>query len=186
MEAAENPDFLKLMQSALIEGALVGVESVTAEGLKNIYKGFDMSGENFVARLQTFRQFGIHVLGSFIFGLPTDTAESFSATCDIADCPGMTFAQFVPLTPFPGTIDFEKWEKDVTGAKRNTDKTPVTRHWLIPTEQPPKKCTCHIPRCLPRRFGAGHSKSGTASTVWQGSGGGLVAFQHFARGWPSC
>ena len=138
MEAGEDPDFLKLMQSARIKGALVGVESVTAEGLKNIYKGFNVSGENLVARLQTFSQFGIHVLGSFIFGLPTDTRESFSATCDIADRSGMTFAQFVPLTPFPGTIDFEKWEKDVAGARQATDKTPATRHWLVPTEQRPK------------------------------------------------
>jgi hypothetical protein len=98
-----------------------------------------------------YRGFGIHVLGSFIFGLPTDTPESFSVTCDIADRSGMTFAQFVPLTPFPGTVDFEKWEKDVTGARRATDRTPVTRHWLVPTEQRPKVYIPH-PKMSPEEI----------------------------------
>ena len=25
---------------------------------------------------------------------------------------GVTFAQFVMMTPFPGTIDFQRWEKE--------------------------------------------------------------------------
>ena len=55
-----------------IRGALVGVESVTAAGLKDVYKGFNLSGESLVARLRAFREHDIHVLGSFIFGLPSD------------------------------------------------------------------------------------------------------------------
>jgi radical SAM superfamily enzyme YgiQ (UPF0313 family) len=138
MEAAENTDFLKAMQSARIRGALVGVESITQNGLKGIYKGFNASGEDLVSRLQIFRQHGVYVLGSFIFGLPTDTPETFSATGDLADRSGMAFAQFVPLTPFPGTIDFENWEKTTLAASRLSEEIPVTRHWLIPTEQRPK------------------------------------------------
>ena len=151
MEAAENPDFLKAMQSARIKGALVGVESITQNGLKGINKGFNVSGEDLVARLQTFRQHGVHVLGSFIFGLPTDTPETFSATGELADRSGMAFAQFVPLTPFPGTIDFEKWEKATTESRRLPGEIPVTRHWLIPTEQRPKLYIPH-PKMAPKEI----------------------------------
>ena len=35
-------------------------------------KDFNLSGDALVARLRTFRQHGVHVLGSFIFGLPSD------------------------------------------------------------------------------------------------------------------
>src|ERR671923_980328 len=70
MEAAEDPEFLDAMRRAHIKGALVGVESVTPEGLKDVYKNFNLAGENLVERLKTFRRHGIHVLGSFIFGLP--------------------------------------------------------------------------------------------------------------------
>ena len=138
MEAAENQDFLKAMRSARIKGALVGVESITKDGLQKIYKGFNASGEDLVTRMQAFRRAGVHVLGSFIFGLPTDTVETFAATGDLADRSGMTFAQFVPLTPFPGTVDFEKWEKEAAGARQSVDGVPVNRHWLIPSERRPK------------------------------------------------
>ena len=60
--------------SAHIKGALVGVESVTPEGLKDVYKDFNLRGEALVERLQAFREHGVHVLGSFIFGLPSDRA----------------------------------------------------------------------------------------------------------------
>lgn len=38
MEAADDPEFLDAMRAARIKGALVGVESVTPEGLKDCYR----------------------------------------------------------------------------------------------------------------------------------------------------
>ena len=55
MEAAEDPDFLAAMKKANIKGALVGVEAVTPEGLKDVYKDFNYSGEHLVDRLRAFR-----------------------------------------------------------------------------------------------------------------------------------
>ena len=99
------------MRRAHIRGALVGVESVTPEGLKSIYKDFNLAGDALIERLQIFRKHGVHVLGSFIFGLPTDTAATFDATVALAEAADVSFAQFVLLQPFPGTVDFEKWER---------------------------------------------------------------------------
>jgi radical SAM superfamily enzyme YgiQ (UPF0313 family) len=113
MEAAEDAAFLDAMRRANIKGALVGVEAVTPEGLKDVYKNFNDAGEALVQRLRTFRDHGVHVLGSFIFGLPSDRPETFAATADVAERAGITFAQFVMLTPYPGTVDFEAWEKRV-------------------------------------------------------------------------
>jgi radical SAM superfamily enzyme YgiQ (UPF0313 family) len=138
MEAAEDPDFLEAMRAARIKGALVGVESVTPEGLKNVYKDFNLAGENLVERLQNFRRHGVHVLGSFIFGLPSDRPQTFSATAEIAQRAGVTFAQFVILTPFPGTVDFQRWEKSLGDHPPQVAGVPVTRRWLIPPAQRPK------------------------------------------------
>src|SRR5204863_8491984 len=102
MEAAEDQAFLKAMHAAHIQGALVGVESVTAEGLKDVYKGFNLSGDALVERLRAFRRHGVRVLGSFIFGLPSDRKETFDATVALAEASDITFAQFVLLTPYPG------------------------------------------------------------------------------------
>jgi hypothetical protein len=111
MEAAEDPTFLAAMR---IRGALVGVESVTPEGLKAVFKDFNDSGEGLVRRLQAFRQADVHVLGSFIFGLSTDRPETFAATAALARRAGVSFAQFVMLQPLPGTV------------------------WLIPPEHRPR------------------------------------------------
>jgi radical SAM superfamily enzyme YgiQ (UPF0313 family) len=141
MEAAEDPEFLAAMRRARIKGALVGVESVTPEGLKAVYKTFNDAGEALVDRLQAFKTHGIHVLGSFIFGLSTDGPETFKATTDLAQRAGVTFAQFVMLTPFPGTVDFANWEKAQT--HESVNGIPLTRYWLIPSAQRPKVYTPH-------------------------------------------
>ena len=142
MEAAEDPEFLDAMRRARIRGALVGVESVTPEGLKAVFKNFNDAGEALVTRLQAFRAHGVHVLGSFIFGLPTDTPATFDATADLAQRAGVSFAQFVMLTPFPGTIDFGKWEQTAAAAETR-DGVPLSRYWLIPSAERPKVYSPH-------------------------------------------
>jgi len=143
MEAAEDAAFLDAMRRANIKGALVGVEAVTPAGLKDVYKGFNDSGDALVQRLRTFRDHGVHVLGSFIFGLPSDRPATFEATAEVADRAGLTFAQFVMLTPYPGTVDFEAWEKKVGEGAERVAGIPITRHWLIPQENRPKVYTPH-------------------------------------------
>lgn len=143
MEAAEDTDFLNAMRKARIRGALVGVEAVTAEGLKNVFKDFNYSGDGLVNQLQTFKKHGVHVLGSFIFGLPSDRPDTFQATADLAKKAGVTFAQFVMMTPFPGTVDFQGWEKKQALNPEMVDGTPITRYWLIPAARRPKMFTPH-------------------------------------------
>jgi radical SAM superfamily enzyme YgiQ (UPF0313 family) len=137
MEAAEDPEFLDAMRRAHIRGALVGIESVTAEGLKAVFKDFNDAGEALVTKLQGFRQHGVHVLGSFIFGLPTDKADTFPTTAALAQRAGISFAQFVMLQPLPGTVDFGKWEKDASSAV-TVGGVPLSRYWLIPSTERPK------------------------------------------------
>jgi radical SAM superfamily enzyme YgiQ (UPF0313 family) len=143
MESAEDTEYLDAMRRANIKGALVGVEAVTPEGLKAVYKDFNYSGDRLVQQLQTFRRHGVHVLGSFIFGLPTDKTSTFGATVELALKAGVTFAQFVMMTPFPGTVDFDRWEKEQAKDPMMVDGTPITRYWLIPAAIRPKMFTPH-------------------------------------------
>jgi radical SAM superfamily enzyme YgiQ (UPF0313 family) len=143
MEAGEDGDYLDAMRRANIKGALVGVEAVTPEGLKAVFKDWNYSGGALAKRLRTFKQHGVHVLGSFIFGLPTDKPETFDATVDMALKAEITFAQFVMMTPFPGTVDFGRWEKEQAVHPTMVDDVPITRYWLIPAEVRPKMFTPH-------------------------------------------
>ena len=143
MEAAEDPEFLRAMRRANIRGALVGVESVTSDGLKDVYKGFNLAGDELVTRLRAFRRHDIHVLGSFIFGLPSDTKDTFDATVALAERADLTFAQFVLLTPFPGTVDFDRWAADENHRGTLVEGVPLTQHWLIPEGKRPRLFTAH-------------------------------------------
>jgi radical SAM superfamily enzyme YgiQ (UPF0313 family) len=148
MEAAEDPEFLEAMRRAHIKGALVGVESVTPEGLKDVYKDFNQSGEALVERLRTFRRHGVYILGSFIFGLPSDRPETFEACAAVAEQSDVAFAQFVMLQPLPGTLDYAAWAESLGDAATRVDGIPLTRYWLLPPTSRPKVYIEH-PRMNP-------------------------------------
>src|SRR5205814_3322513 len=130
---------------------------------------FNMSGERLVDRLRAFRHHDIHVLGSFIFGLPSDRPETFDLTAQLAEKSGVTFAQFVMLTPFPGTVDFASWEKTMESDPTRIEGIPITRHWLIPKGKQPKVYIPH-PVWAPTRSASGRRRSGTGSTAGRTSG----------------
>jgi len=180
MEAAEDPEFLDAMKRARILGALVGVESVSEAGLKDVYKGFNLAGDELVARLKTFRRHGVHVLGSFIFGLPSDREDTFETTVALAQRADLTFAQFVLLTPFPGTIDFDKWAKAETTKGTAVDGISVTKHWLIPESRRPKLFTPHPTMSLEEiRTGAQRAWDNFYSwgAVWERSGAAVKSLK---------
>ncbi len=143
MEAAEDIEFLKAMRRGRIRGVLVGVESVTAEGLKAVYKNFNLSGDNLVERLLRFRENGVFVLGSFIFGLPTDGPDTFRQTSELATRAGLAFAQFVTLSVFPGTLDFAKWEKEEGRDEIGENGFPRSHYWLTPRSLRPDLAAAH-------------------------------------------
>jgi radical SAM superfamily enzyme YgiQ (UPF0313 family) len=172
MEAAEDPEFLQAMRNAHIKGALVGIESVTPAGLKDVYKDFNFAGEELVERLRLFRKHGIHILGSFIFGLPSDRPETFEATADLAQRAQVAFAQFVMLTPFPGTVDFQRWEEEMNRKDTRVAGIPITRHWLIPQAQRPKVYSPHpvmSPDEIRDRTQAVWDRFYSLSNIWQRS-----------------
>jgi radical SAM superfamily enzyme YgiQ (UPF0313 family) len=180
MEAAEDPEFLDAMRRAHIKGALVGVEAVTPEGLKDVYKNFNESGESLVTQLRAFRRHGIHVLGSFIFGLPSDRANTFEATLSVAERAELTFAQFVMLTPFPGTLDFATWEKSLGADPPKVGEVPISRHWLIPQANRPKVYITHPAMTadeIRQRTQAVWDRFYSLSRIWARSNGAVTSIK---------
>ena len=47
------------------------------------------------------------------------------------------------LTPFPGTLDFDQWERENAESMPTVDGIPYSRHWLIPQSKRPKLLTEH-------------------------------------------
>jgi len=113
--------------------------------LKAVFKDFNETGEDLAKRLRNFREHGVHVLGSFIFGLSSDKPDTFDATAALASAAKLTFAQFVTMTPYPGTVDFERWEKELAagGAMPMIDGVPITRYWRLPWHRRPRLWASH-------------------------------------------
>ena len=74
------------------------------------------------------------------------------------------------LTPFPGTLDFAKWEKTQARRREAVDGIPMTRHWLIPQAKRPKVYIPH-PTMSPTRSASARRACGIASTppssIWK-------------------
>lgn len=130
MEVADDPEYLAAMKRARVAGALIGIETVTQEGLEATKKTFNSTGDELARKLEKIRTEGFpYIMGSFIFGIESDTPKSLDYTIDFArDC-GIALAQFVPMTPLPGTVDFHmmrRGQKVLKMVKQDYD------YWLDP------------------------------------------------------
>ena len=138
MEAAEDPEFLKAMKLANIKGALVGIESVTPEGLKDIYKDFNLRATPWCIDYAHSVSTAFTYSGHLFLDCRAIALKRLHATASVAERAEITFAQFVMLTPFPGTVDFIKWEKEMGNNMTQIGGIPITRRWLIPHADRPK------------------------------------------------
>ena len=103
---------------------------MTAAGLKDVYKGFNLVRRR-AGRAARARSAATACTcsGRSSSGCRAIAKDTFDATVALADKADLTFAQFVLLTPFPGTIDFEKWAKDEKNAEhegRRRVRSPST------------------------------------------------------------
>jgi radical SAM superfamily enzyme YgiQ (UPF0313 family) len=130
MEVADDAEFLDAMKQARIAGALIGIETITEQGLRATRKLFNSSGARLEQKLETIRQRGFpYILGSFIFGIESDTNETIDETIRFSrDC-GIAQAQFIPMTPLPGTVDFHQMRKGKNALKMIR---PDYDYWLDP------------------------------------------------------
>ena len=144
MEAAEDTEFLDAMRKARIKGALVGVEAVTAEGLKAVFKDFNQSGEDSLQQLQTFRSarrscpwllhfWPSHGPAGYVRGDGRDGSKSGCYVCSVRhDDTVSGHCRFSAM----GEVRGSQTESMIGG-------TPITRYWLIPPKDRPKMFTPH-------------------------------------------
>lgn len=112
-EIVSDPEYLKAAHDQVrVIAALVGVESFTEEGLKNVRKSWNKKGEEMLGVIRTIESAGISVLASVMFGLPSDTPETARTMRDFVQRSGATAAQFPLYSPFLGTVDTTEMLRD--------------------------------------------------------------------------
>jgi radical SAM superfamily enzyme YgiQ (UPF0313 family) len=108
INVAFDEEALELMQRSGCQGILIGVESLSAESLHAMNKGFNLMRGGPRAALANLRRHGLRVYGTFVFGYDADTPDAFAEAVHFAQAEGMFIAAFNHITPFPGTPLYER------------------------------------------------------------------------------
>jgi radical SAM superfamily enzyme YgiQ (UPF0313 family) len=105
VDAAKDGDLFALMKRTRCNNVYIGFESVDPQALAEMNKR--QTAEDLTQAVATFTRYGIDVHGMFVFGFDADTTDSLQRTIEFARRSGMFSAQFILLTPLPGTPLFE-------------------------------------------------------------------------------
>jgi radical SAM superfamily enzyme YgiQ (UPF0313 family) len=111
---ALNKKLLSYAQKSGCAGLLVGFESVNEESLKIMNKksNLNVGINHYKALIKNFHDYGIVILGAFIFGNDGDKADIFKRTSDFIKESQMDAVQFALLTPYPETRLFKRLQKE--------------------------------------------------------------------------
>ncbi len=100
-DVARDPELLDLLAKAGCATLFIGFESVDPTALKEMNKR--QTVEDIRLAIRAIRARGIHVHGMFVFGFDADTPATARATVDFALAEKIDSAQFLVLTPLPGS-----------------------------------------------------------------------------------
>lgn len=108
VDAARDPELLRLMRRSGCRRVYVGFESINPETLRSLRKGQGL--EEIRAAIRAFHAAGIGIYGMFILGADGDDRQTPASTVAFARSEGLEGAQFMILTPLPGTKLFSDLE----------------------------------------------------------------------------
>jgi radical SAM superfamily enzyme YgiQ (UPF0313 family) len=122
----DDPEMLHaLSHDGAICAALFGIESVDAAALKRMGKQWNGTRDEIVEKVRRIQRGGIHVLGSMIVGLPTDTPETIEAMRRFAVESGMSVAQFPIYEVLPGSPDYALAKRDLAQRQASAQGLPI-------------------------------------------------------------
>lgn len=110
VDIARDTNLLKIMRKSGCTLLHIGFESINPETLKLYKKG--INPETYLKAMKEFKRAGIDVHGMFVLGSDGDTVDTIRETVKFAKRAGLFSAQFLALTPLPGTPLFEELKRE--------------------------------------------------------------------------
>ena len=101
---------------------LIGFESLDADNLKQMRKGWAIKKGPYAERIRILRKAGLMIYGTFVFGYDNDRRDVFDRTAEFAIDNKFFLANFNPLTPMPGTGLYDRLKAE--------GRLLVDRWWL--------------------------------------------------------
>jgi len=107
LNIADDPELLHLAARSGCKGLFIGLESADAESLIQMHKGF-LKPQKFKDGVTRLHDEGIGVLGAFVLGNDNEDTSIFQKTLEFTKKIKIDLAQFAILTPYPGTVIYNK------------------------------------------------------------------------------
>lgn len=103
---AHDDELLKLAAESGCTALFIGFESLDQQSLKSVHKPH--VAQTYKEVVKKLHDYGIFVLGAFIFGFDNEDETSFQKTIDFIQHCEIDLIQLSVLTPYPGTRLFEE------------------------------------------------------------------------------
>ncbi|MBN1952395.1 MAG: B12-binding domain-containing radical SAM protein [Bacteroidales bacterium] len=121
MKQAADEEWLDLAVRSGCKGVLIGFESIHKESVQEGRKLFNQV-DKYAQFIYNLHKKGIAVLGTFMFGFDHDKPDIFRRTAEFVDKTRMDLIHYAIFTPFPGTPDFKRLERE---------GRIITRNWAL-------------------------------------------------------
>jgi len=131
---AQNPDVFELWARAGLQIVMIGLEALDGETLCRMNKGLDSSVNEQAVRIM--ERLGINISAGFIIDPAATRADFRRMNRYVKGRPSILFAEYTPLTPFPGTTHHQEARRDVL--TRDWQQYDL-QHFVVKTALPPKK-----------------------------------------------
>ncbi len=127
IDIAENNLLMDLMAKSGCFCAMIGFETLSKENLKQMRKGWNIKHNNYENAIRKFRDRGIMVYASLVFGYDHDTEDTFDTTTEFIIQTKCAFANVNTLAPMPGSRLYNRLMKE--------NRLIYERWWLEPSYQ---------------------------------------------------
>ncbi len=117
----KDKELLDLMAASGARCIFIGLESVDADNLRRVQKGFNKPSDYKLA-IENLSRRGIYAITSFIFGMDGDTPGVARRTAEVMDTWPPGFPVFSLMTPFPSTPLYQRLLK--------AGRLERPKHWL--------------------------------------------------------
>jgi radical SAM superfamily enzyme YgiQ (UPF0313 family) len=121
-----QPALLEKAVAAGLRSVFIGFETLNFHNLKEQHKYHNLNRDYSVA-IRRLRDYGVMVNGSFVYGMDGDDETVFDRTVEWAVQQGIETATFHILTPYPGTLLYDRMVAQQRITQHNWDLYD-TRH----------------------------------------------------------
>ena len=139
-DLARDPELVALMKRAGCHTVFIGFESVNPKSLMEMKKSQTL--EEIRNAMRVIQGAGIHIHGMFVFGFEDDDWQTVEATVRLAREMKLTSAQFLILTPLPGSELYQRLAGEGRLTSTNWDHYDTHHVVFRPTGFTPFELQC--------------------------------------------